>query len=126
MSDGCRTQSRMARRVNMLLYVVKSTGFVAFSHKLKSRLLPNGSVPSSLCQSACPLDRSVSRWKRSCFGASKLQIHDSHRIYFSFSLIFTFPRSSVVFHVRITFLYSRPDACRVSGECRTQGRMSAA
>ncbi len=119
-SDECRTQGRMARRVNISLYVVKSTGFEALPansnpvcFRMEAHLLPSVN-PHSL------LDGSVSGWKRSFFGASKLLIQDSHRINFPFSSLFTCPCSSVVFHVLITFLYSRPDACRVSGVCRAK------
>ena len=39
-------------------------------------------------------------------------------IHFPFSSFFPYPCSSVEFHVRITFLYSRLGVCRVSDECR--------
>ena len=80
-SDACRTQGRMARRVNILLYVVKLAGFVAFPtnsnpvcFRMETNLLPSVN-PHFL------LDRSVSERKRSFFDASKLLINDPHRIY---------------------------------------------
>ncbi len=93
-------------------------GLRSSSRKLQSSLLPYGSAPSSFSQSAFSSRWISFRMETFLLGASKLLIQDSHRINFPFSSIFTCSCSSVEFHVLITFLYSRPSVCWVSGECR--------